>query len=91
VVFQATPGWQLGNSRLRALDEVGRSLRCLRVNPDALAELSDLRSGDAGRGTRHGVTAEDRLAVRLTEGPLLAPVPDGGVRVVRADSEPTFR
>jgi hypothetical protein len=86
-VFHATTGWHPGNARLRALDEAGRPLCCLRVNPRPLAEASDLRSGDAERGTRHDVTAEGMLARRLVEGPLLAPVLQSGVKVMRSDSE----
>lgn len=86
-VFHATAGWHPANGPLRALDEAGRLLCCLRVNPRPLGEASDLRSGDAERGTRHDVTADGMLARRLSQGPLLAPVLQDGVKVVRTGSE----
>lgn len=88
VAFHATPGWQPTDQRLRVLDEAGRPLCCLRVG-HALPQPSDLRSGDADRGARYGVTTDGKLARRLTEGPLLAPILRSGVKVGQTDSERT--
>lgn len=86
VAFHAVRGWQPTEQPLRVLDEAGRPLCCLRVG-HALTAPSDLRVDDAGRGARYAVTTEGKLAQRLTEGPILAPVLYGGVKVGKTDSE----
>lgn len=89
VVFHAAPGSQPANQRLRALDEAGRPLCCLRVEVETMPQPSDLRSGDSPRGARYGVTVEGALARLVAEGPVLAPVLRSGVKVTRVGSEHT--
>jgi len=86
--FHAVRGWQPTKQRLRVLDDAGRPLCCLRVGK-ALTAPSNLRTGDIARGARYSVTTDGKLARRLAEGPLLAPVLRGGVKVGHTHGERT--
>lgn len=88
VAFHAAPGWQPSDQPLRVLDDAGRPLCCLRIG-QAQSGKSDLQSGDAGRGGRYGVRTDGKLASRLAEGPILAPVLRSGVKVGQTNGEQT--
>ena len=88
VALHATHGWQATERRLRVLDDAGRPLCCLRVG-QALTTPSDLRADDAERGGRYAVKADGKLARRLVQGPILAPVLDSEVKVGETDGAQT--
>lgn len=88
VAFHAASGWQPTDQALRVLDDAGRPLCCLRVG-QAQNRQSDLQSGDAERGARYGIRADGKLARRLAEGPILAPVLSSGIRVGQTSGEQT--
>lgn len=88
VAFHAVRGWQPTERPLHVLDEAGRPLCCLRVG-HALTAPSNLRVDDIGRGARYAVKTEGKLARRLTNRPILAPVLRRGATVGKTDSKRT--